>query len=330
MENNQELNELATLAKNITLLANNLAIKVSELESRGEKGKQPEIQDESPRQSRKVVMDVGGKRFTTTRDTLLSVEDTYFTALLSGHFQAEKDGSYFIDRNPKYFAIILEFLRTGQFSVSHLNREQIENLKIELDFYQISVDALHRVGLSFRNILTSIQISLVEQWSNRLMGQLLWKGSEHGFTAYQFHSHCDSKGPTLVVIRSTQGWIFGGYASVSWTSDGKYHGDGQSFLFTITNPHNMPPTKYVYKKALASAHTHTHSDICGKADNGPTFGAGHDLCIYNNCNLVKSSYFNFPSSYEDTTAYKSNTFTGSTNFIVQEVEVYQMLSKASV
>lgn len=52
-------------------------------------------------------------------------------------FKQAEGGSYFIDRNPKYFSIILEYFRTGKLITSHLNSEQIEALHIELDYYQI-------------------------------------------------------------------------------------------------------------------------------------------------------------------------------------------------
>ena len=42
---------------------------------------------------------------------------------------------------------------------------------------------------------------------------LLWRGSRHGFGTKKFHSLCDNKGPTLTVIKSTTGYIFGGYTS---------------------------------------------------------------------------------------------------------------------
>lgn len=48
-----------------------------------------------------------------------------------------EDGSYFIDRNPKYFSIILEYLRTGELLFSHLNTEQRAALHCELDYFQI-------------------------------------------------------------------------------------------------------------------------------------------------------------------------------------------------
>jgi hypothetical protein len=38
---------------------------------------------------------------------------------------------------------------------------------------------------------------------------LLYKGSRDGFNAKDFHRLCDNKGPTITVIRTRQGRIFG-------------------------------------------------------------------------------------------------------------------------
>ena len=69
---------------------------------------------------------------------------------------------------------------------------------------------------------------------------LLWRGSRHGFAANEFHSLCDSKGATLTVVKSTTGFIFGGYTSLSWTYCGGYKRDNEAFLFTLTNPSDIP------------------------------------------------------------------------------------------
>ena len=47
--------------------------------------------------------------------------------------------------------------------------------------------------------------------------RLLYRASEHGYTAESFHEYCDNKGPTLIVIKSSGGWIFGGYTTQSWS-----------------------------------------------------------------------------------------------------------------
>ena len=48
--------------------------------------------------------------------------------------------------------------------------------------------------------------------------KLLYRASEHEYTAESFHEYCDNaKGPTLIVIKSSRGWIFGGYTTQSWS-----------------------------------------------------------------------------------------------------------------
>ncbi|XP_078384190.1 uncharacterized protein LOC144666675 [Oculina patagonica] len=42
-----------------------------------------------------------------------------------------------------------------------------------------------------------------------------WRASEDGWAAKTFHNYCDSKGPTVTIIRVGI-YIFGGYTSVSW------------------------------------------------------------------------------------------------------------------
>ena len=52
--------------------------------------------------------------------------------------------------------------------------------------------------------------------------KLFYRASEHEYTAKSFHESCDEKGPTLVIIKSSGGWIFGGYTTQSWSGDGIY------------------------------------------------------------------------------------------------------------
>ena len=44
-----------------------------------------------------------------------------------------------------------------------------------------------------------------------------WHARTDGSAASIFHSKCDGKGPTLIIIRAGQN-IFGGYTDVSWHS----------------------------------------------------------------------------------------------------------------
>ena len=61
------------------------------------------------------------------------------------------------------------------------------------------------------------------------------------------------------------------------------------------------------------------------------FGAGHDLCIYNDCNINTSSKSDLGSSYElpNGYAYQSNEaknyLAGSFRFTVNEIEVFKLI-----
>lgn len=63
-----------------------------------------------------VNLNVGGQRFSTSRQTLTWIPDTFFTAMLSGLISTNRDdqGYIFIDRDPKLFSIILNYLRTKE------------------------------------------------------------------------------------------------------------------------------------------------------------------------------------------------------------------------
>ncbi len=58
--------------------------------------------------------------------------------------------------------------------------------------------------------------SYLKEWLGKNKWKLIYRASEHGYTASSFHDYCDDKGPTLIVVKSTDGWIFGGYTTQSW------------------------------------------------------------------------------------------------------------------
>ena len=61
---------------------------------------------------------------------------------------------------------------------------------------------------------------VLKEWlGNDSKWKLLYRASEHDYTAKSFHECCDDKGPTLIVIKSDGGWIFGGYTTAEWTSE---------------------------------------------------------------------------------------------------------------
>ncbi|XP_066553367.1 BTB/POZ domain-containing protein KCTD3 isoform X2 [Amia ocellicauda] len=84
-----------------------------------------------------IQLNVGGTRFSTSRQTLMWIPDSFFSSLLSGRISTLRDetGAIFIDRDPTAFAPILNFLRTKELDLRGVN---INVLRHEAEFYGIT------------------------------------------------------------------------------------------------------------------------------------------------------------------------------------------------
>uniref|UniRef100_A0A8C5EX84 BTB/POZ domain-containing protein KCTD3 n=1 Tax=Gouania willdenowi TaxID=441366 RepID=A0A8C5EX84_GOUWI len=76
-------------------------------------------------------------RFSTSRQTLMWIPDSFFSSLLSGRISTLRDetAAIFIDRDPTAFAPILNFLRTKELDLRGVN---ISVLRHEAEFYGIT------------------------------------------------------------------------------------------------------------------------------------------------------------------------------------------------
>lgn len=88
--------------------------------------------------SRLVHINVGGTVFTTLKTTLQSAEGTFFEGLVSERFSVDrdKDGNIFIDRDPKHFKHILNWLRDRTFG--GLWPLEDESFHSECNFYGLA------------------------------------------------------------------------------------------------------------------------------------------------------------------------------------------------
>ena len=134
--------------------------------------------------------------------------------MFSGRFDTKpsEDGSYFIDRDGTHFRYILNYLRTGQLIVP---KDEIirEELLAEAEFYQVEgiIEALKPKAASmFKDsvILSSDQSETLVNWlkESRTItndsDKLLYRASRNGWTASNFHSCCDNKGPTVTMVKN--------------------------------------------------------------------------------------------------------------------------------
>ena len=131
--------------------------------------------------------------------------------------------------------------------------KEIESLKKTLNILVEKVEKLeqnqYKRKLKAMNTLlgdiikTEEQYNLICDWINREKNfnfKLLYKASTDGDTKNIFHKKCDNQGPTVSIIESKDGHIFGGYASQSWDKNTHFISDVNSFLFNINAKRKYP------------------------------------------------------------------------------------------
>ena len=175
------------------------------------------------------------------------------------------------------------------------------------------------------SLITQYDMEKLKEWipkpeqsiTNCLRMKLIFRGSRDGFGSEIFHNKCNNIFPTLSVIKSEYGKIFGGYTTATWEGVGVDKNDPNSFLFSFTNE-----DKYPYNGNGRAIHANkSHLTV---------YGGGTDLFLFTNCNTSSNSGCSFTKSYS-CTKYSSQSsessayFAGGTAFKVEEVEVYKVI-----
>ncbi|XP_069497739.1 interferon-induced protein 44-like [Ambystoma mexicanum] len=169
---------------------------------------------------------------------------------------------------------------------------------------------------------------------------LLYKGSNHGFTAQAFHWKCDGQGPTLVIGYNNLGCIFGGFSDIGFKSQQTLLRDEKAFLFclkesTILKIPVKNPDAAIYDHSSygpnfgnGSLHFLTNgvqipvknpdAAIYDHSSYGPNFGNG-SLHFLTNC--VQIPVKNLDAAIYDHSSYGPNFGNGSLHFLTNGVQV---------
>ena len=97
--------------------------------------------DDSKSPNDMVVLNVGGTRFETTKQTLCTYPDSMLAKMMDPNSLFFQDDEAFIDRDPTCFASILNYLRMGSIAVAHENNKYRELLALEAEFYGLPLPA---------------------------------------------------------------------------------------------------------------------------------------------------------------------------------------------
>ena len=291
-----------------------------------------------------IKLNVGGKHFSTLFTTLTKQirkddNEFYEPHLLNSilNFQSSDkaiiysyhDDEVFIDRNPKYFNIFLDYLRQGNenFKAPSFSQDDFDELKEEAKFYKLYglIEIINSTDLDSIILNTEAKNNLMKlcEFSNKQRWKKLYRASEDGFDPLDFHFKCDGYSNTLTVMKTTDNYIFGGYTSNLWDSYGPagiQKPDSNAFIFSLINPYQKPLKLKCFKNRSRHGETFCSNKL------GPTFGEQdlvfksdgmYDSCLGDMYESPEKYFNNFDHEFSD------NTFlTGESTFSVSEIEVF--------
>jgi len=144
----------------------------------------------------------------------------------------------------------------------------------------------------------------------------LYQASKDGWSSQKFHSLCDGKGPTVVFVKLTNKYVFGGYTKESWGSGARLVRDDTAFIFRLSDGTQLNPLKCPIINADAAIYL-----LAG----GLQFGSNSDLHINFDSRTGSFSYmgqtYRIPTGYSGQQTFLAGVYT---NWNFEECSVYSV------
>ena len=187
---------------------------------------------------------------------------------------------------------------------------ELNNIKKQSDIFSKHLKELILVNCFNRsNIIQLGEIDLILSWFDQKpfkFVKLLDSTIDNDYTN-TFESKCATKTPTMIFIKASTGYRFGGFTTVQWTN-GSYGKDSKAFLFSLN---------------LKAKYNITNENNANYLSSGSYFQfGGNDIRINNN---YKSNQYNYVTNNSFTTAPQNYGINGGSQyFTVSNLEVYQV------
>jgi len=150
---------------------------------------------------------------------------------------------------------------------------------------------------------------------SKAMGDVLYVASRDGDSSTNFHTACDDEGPTITIVESITGAVFGGYSDLSWGTQGSYASTTNSFLFRV----RPAMTQYGVTSGKEG------NAVYRNGGYGPTFGSGHDMYIASGATGNTNSYTNGGHGYSFPSYPNYQLADGQKNFQVKEYSILKVI-----
>jgi hypothetical protein len=182
-------------------------------------------------------------------------------------------------------------------------------------------------GFGFSSTIVSefpAVLSVIEAKNARL----LYRGTRDGFASSNCQSLVVGHSNLLIIVETTEGWIFGGYAHCKWPEN-DWVGDPswKSFLFTLKNPHNIHARRF---GMTSNGKDHV---LYAYPSGGAVVWMGYSgaIGLLPEWNRNSKSHNNgfadwncSSNTFENDSGHVGETlFTGSRTYTVKEVEIFE-------
>ena len=272
-----------------------------------------------------IEINAGGKVIAAKRGVLTQINGTRMEALFSGRWDKkllrDSRGRIFLDFNPKAFQAIVDYMNELAISSEddlpdppHMDDDEFKYiLDCQLALFRLKISSPQPDS----NIITNLyQLKVIRRWLREDGSggdlKLLYRSSRDGCSGISFHSKCNNKSRTLVIIQTTGGEIIGGYTNTPWEGRFGYRPASKAFLFALNG--DGPPCKMRLKNM------HDECAICDNGNYGPIFGGGHDLYVNGSLVTLKIGH-----SYDHVSFGRLRE---STEYNIREMEVFQVSDDA--
>ena len=218
------------------------------------------------------------------------------------------------------YVVVLVIIIVAVF-VIYKKTKEVNDLRKEIEDEKLRREEEKNILVDSKIIAGNIEEKeTLRKWINSEVSfqtKLLYRLSRDGPSIFNFHSKCDYRAPTLLIIESLDDNKFGGYTTGSWDMFGSiYKNASKTFLYSLTKN-----KKYV-KKPNAPANGDIFS---GSRDVGPWFGI-HDLYFYGTMNDLYTYKYSGQCAFLDGNGLvdRSNV---DNSVAVKEIEMYEVIFK---
>ncbi|KAL7717147.1 TLDc domain-containing protein [Entamoeba marina] len=185
------------------------------------------------------------------------------------------------------------------------------SIEVEMNFNTFSIYGL------------SEYVDTLHNWFGKNTMHMIYDSKEQIFDANYLNRKICGKKDLLLFVTTSDGYIFGSWTSKQIPPDKKddfnyVRGDTEHFVFTLKNPHNIPPTR-IYPKSVDKS----SKSLCISGSRNPTTVISCYSCFFIENEIDESTIdFSFGSFYGDVTNKGFGLFTGKSTFGVTRLVAF--------